>query len=274
MASPAAVERMPSVARRTVTRAAIAELVVDARVQRSLDQPRVDRLAAAFIPEALGVLTVSLKADGTKAIIDGQHRHAAALKVGYVGDVDVVQYEGLEPSEEAVLFLALNNTKTVSPLDKFKARVLAGEPDAVAIRDILAEGGWSVSTAQKQWTVSAISAVERVYSGSQAGTSVDGPALLRDVLKIVGDAWNGQSNSAHSTILLALGKFLAWNGRDVDFRRLSHELSQLKPMNFIADIRATKEMQRVDTLNAGARILVGVYNHRLRHGRLPEWQHR
>ncbi len=60
-------------------------ITVDPRVQRTEgpDQRRVDKMASAFNPDALGVLILSERADGTLVCLDGMHRLLAARQAGH-----------------------------------------------------------------------------------------------------------------------------------------------------------------------------------------------
>lgn len=251
------------------------ELVVGLDVQRSLDQRRVDKLAAAFNSDAMGSLTISLRNDGTRAIIDGQHRWAAATQVGYDQAVNAIQYEGLTTAEEANLFLTLNDAKQVQPIDKFRARVLSGELRALTIRETLARHGWTVRISADPWTITAIGAVEKVYDGMGV-VQGDDPTLLDNTMTVVTGAWHGNPQSTNASILTSLGKFIGWYGAAVDYDKLINELANLKPRALVADFRSIREISRVDMANAGARVLQGVHNkgRRTAGNKLPEWINR
>jgi len=256
---------------RTVIHITADLLSIDPTIQRPLDDTRVRRMASAFNPDALGALTVSLRPDGSRVILDGQHRHAVAIAVGYAGKLTCVQYDGLEHADEATLFLVLNETKQVQAVDKFRARVIAGEKDAVAIEAIIGEHGWKVSTSKDAYRLSAIAAFEKVYNG--AGVRITGgDVLAANTLHVITASWNGQSNSAHAAIISSLGKFLGWYGGDVDYKKIVAELSGLKPMNLVGDIKASKEIQHCDMANAGAHLLVNLHNKKRRTNRLDAWR--
>ncbi len=249
------------------------ELVADVDVQRSLDANRVERMAANFMPDAFGALTICLRPDGSRAIIDGQHRHAAGILAGYDKAVTAIQYEGLTKGEEAVLFLTLNDSKQLQPIDKFRARVLSGEPQALAVKEVLDEHGWVVRISAEDWSLTAINAVEKIYGGMGVVKGGD-TALLHNVMTLISASWNGLASSVHGTILGSMGKFLGWYGTQVDYEKMITELQVIKPRNLIGDIRVLREMQRVDIPNAGARVLVNIHNQKRRANRLPEWVNR
>lgn len=72
-----------------------AALFSDPAYQRDVDERRVTKMAGEFDPRLLGVLEVSARDDSRFAILDGQHRHALALRVQGDDAVLVCQvYEG------------------------------------------------------------------------------------------------------------------------------------------------------------------------------------
>jgi hypothetical protein len=260
--------------KRTIISAPLDHLGVDHAVQRAaIDEGRVNRLAADFNPNALGALTVSLRPDGALIILDGMHRWTAAKTVGYKGKATCIQYEGLDLADEAALFLSLNNTKQVQAVDKFRVRVIAEDKAAVEMNEILTRHGWKAAVSSCEWRMSAVTAFEKVYNG--AGVRVSGGNTLADnTLHVITAAWAGQPNSAHSVILASLGKFLGWYGIEVDTSKVIRELSAFRPMNFVADVKATGDIQHCDLSNAGARILVNLHNKKRRTNLLAPWQNR
>jgi len=259
--------------KRTIIQATLDQLTIDQKVQRGLDEKRVNRIASAFDANALGAITVSLRADGTRVILDGQHRWAAGKTAGHVATVTCVQYEGLSVAEEAELFLTLNNTKQVQAVDKFRVRVISGEAAALDMNNILHKHGWKVAQSTDHWRLSAVGELEKVYKGSGV-RKTGGDILAENVVQILTSAWAGQSNSAHAVILGSLGKFLGWYGIDVDHSKIIRELSGFKPMNFVADVKAVKDVEHCDLANAGAKILVNLHNKNRRKNQLEAWQNR
>src|SRR5699024_7881327 len=82
-------------------------------------------------------ITVSLREDGTKVVLDGQHSREFAIREGDYGPYLVEAFEGLTEAEEAARFLSYNNAKPVTAVEKFGPRVASGDPLAVRIQGIL-----------------------------------------------------------------------------------------------------------------------------------------
>jgi hypothetical protein len=199
-------------------------LIVDHDVQRPLDQKRAWRIAKEFRPESLGVLAVNLRPDGKYHVIDGQHRVHALRMLGLETDeVQVELYEGLTRAEEAEQFRLRNNTKAVVPIEKFKVRVVEGDPVAVRIAGALADYGWHIRAGATNASFAAVTAIEKVYRGPNGkGQNID---TVRAVLEIVTKAWSYEPYGVKDSIILALGAVLLRHGDKVDTGKLTDALA-------------------------------------------------
>lgn len=124
----------------------VARLKVDHRYQRRLDDAWVDRLSDRWQAALAGVLLVSSRDDGDLIVLDGQHRLAAVRKL-LADHADVNEslwaevYFGLTLEDEAAIFMGRNTQKAVHIIDRFRARVVAGEPTAARIDQTLKAHG-------------------------------------------------------------------------------------------------------------------------------------
>ena len=102
----------------------VGELTVDPVVQRTrLSEPKVRKIFANFNPDALGVITVSLRKDLTYVVLDGMHRVEAVRRLtDNTGTMAAHVLEGLSLAEEAEIFLDLNFSPGVDV--KYAERVL------------------------------------------------------------------------------------------------------------------------------------------------------
>jgi hypothetical protein len=118
-----------------------AKLHVDDRYQRLVsDRGRrtIRKLIAEFDFAKFGAIVVARTEDGSLTILDGQHRALAAiaLNIGWVP----AAITKAELQDQAKSFVAINANRTgVQAIDKYRARVTAGEPAAVELSEILAE---------------------------------------------------------------------------------------------------------------------------------------
>jgi hypothetical protein len=252
-----------------VTSIPSAALIVDQTVQRPLDGVRVAAIAGDFEREALGVIHVSKRADGTYHIIDGQHR-VAAMRVLGKGDelVTCVVYEGLSRAEEAAMFRRLNNTRQVQILDRFRIRIVEGDPVACEIAAILRSHGWSISKSTSRGSFYAVAAMEKVFRAKEGGDADTCDALIR----IATEAWGHDSNGLRAEIVSGLGVLLRRHPR-MDMAKLVNEMGQHEggPLGLIGQARQLHSIRSGRISDAMAEILVNRYNHRRKVNRLPEW---
>src|SRR5215467_8022823 len=124
----------------------VGRLKVDHSYQRQLDDGWVERLAANWRPDFAGVLLVSSRDNGEMVVLDGQHR-LAAVRTLLARHAEISEslwaevYFNLSVEGEASIFMGRNNQKSVHIIDRFRARVRAGEPTAVRIADTLKRHG-------------------------------------------------------------------------------------------------------------------------------------
>lgn len=182
----------------------LSELRISSAAQREFDHAWGAKLAETFDIDKVGTFTVSHR-DGIYWIVDGQHRfHAlttwAKAEFGDEwGDwtIEVWAHEGLDERKEAELFLAFNDRKNVTGLDKFKVGVTAELPVPTDINRVVLSLGLRVAADRRVGTVSAVGTLEKIY---QSG----GPVLLRKSLETLRDAWDGADFASNALYGVAL----------------------------------------------------------------------
>lgn len=139
------------------------KLIVDSAYQRGLDERRVDKIVDEFDPALLGTLEVSHR-NGKSAIFDGQHRFAALKKLG-AKDAPCIVHKGLSVPDEAMLFVRLQTQrKALRPLDRFKARMAAGEEKALEIHKCVQKYGYTIAEGGgTQSYIGSVAALDRIY---------------------------------------------------------------------------------------------------------------
>lgn len=258
----------------TIKKMPTAQLVIDPAVQRveGIDQVRVEGIAAKFKPELLGVFVVSHRSNGTYVVLDGMHRLSVCRLKGYTASVNCEIFTGLSIADEAELFLGRNSGKMPSALSKFNARCLMGEPEAVEIRAIAEEHGWTIKPGSMPGYLSAIEALERVYRNG-GGTVPDGahPELMGRTLEILTAAWEWDYKSVHQSMLLAVAQLLGRFGPAVDTNKLIAEMQGTRPSVLLGKAKTMKDIQGGTVPAAMAKILAGMHNKKRRTNLLPEW---
>lgn len=116
-------------------------LVIDHSYQRRISrkgETTIKKITDGFSWRQFGALTVE-ETDGKLAVIDGQHRAAAARQLG-IAMLPAVVAPPADTATAAQTFMGVNATRTnLASIDKFRALVASGDPDAVVVADILTE---------------------------------------------------------------------------------------------------------------------------------------
>lgn len=109
-------------------------LHIDPMYQRVFSETRVMRMQREWSWVSCGVLVVSERRDGMIFVVDGQHRLQAAMRRSDIDMLPCIIFECDELSEEASSFIDCNTArKPMASGDKFRARVVTGDPLAVWI---------------------------------------------------------------------------------------------------------------------------------------------
>jgi hypothetical protein len=195
------------------------DLSVDPTVQRTIDTNWVNARKKSFAPNALHVLTVSLRTNGLKHIIDGQHRHALAQAVGHHEPLTCEVYVGLSLADEAYLFRLLNDRRKVTPIDNFRIRVIEGEPVATKLTEVLTRYGWVVQPNKAKHSFQAVSALEKIYTG-WGPQKVENLGVVEAVISIISAAWEDNPDGVRGEIITGLGMVLMRHGPKVNISRL------------------------------------------------------
>lgn len=146
-------------------------LNVDHRYQRNnVSQTRIANIRANWSWQALGVLLVMRRRDGTFWVFDGQHRKLAAdarediqLLPCLVFDCDGT--EDVEAAREALAFLLANtNRGAMDRYSKLRAALQARDEIAVAMNEMVESSGYSFARGgAAEQTVACIDAIEREF---------------------------------------------------------------------------------------------------------------
>jgi hypothetical protein len=112
-------------------------LVVDHTYQRSANRQKIREIQSDFSWIAFCCIAVALRA-GRYYVIDGQHRQLAAMSRSDIDTIPCMVFESVSIEEEAKGFLSTNTLrKPIASIDGFKARLVAGDEEALYIDRIL-----------------------------------------------------------------------------------------------------------------------------------------
>lgn len=197
-----------------------ADLVSEPAYQRVISQLRVAKMAKEFDINLMEALTVSWR-DGYKlVVVDGQHRWQAAIKAS-IPAVPCRIIKGLSLENEALLFHQLATQRAGLTLEqRFKARLLGGDPIAVGIYAAVTAAGFilgSGSTGNPK-QISAYGALENIYVGRNTHGKItqqvavlkidEGPWRIQRVLSTLNLAWPGDARAVLADSLLGMHRFL------------------------------------------------------------------
>jgi hypothetical protein len=232
----------------------IKQLFVDETYQRPLTS-FVKRIKEHFDPALVGTLVTSERSKTKFAVVDGQTRMTAMREVG-LERAPCLIYTGLTEADEADLFSRLQTERRgMVAANRFRAQVIAKDPFAVALNNIVQEEGFTVGTdtQSNNFCINAIGALETVYRGmkSRRAKFEADEELLRDVLTVLKNAWPKMPEGAKSGALIrGLGYFLLYDEKDqprgdggaqVDFERLTRQLSKVQPSQLARNAELLRE---------------------------------
>lgn len=184
----------------------IEKLRIDPKYQRSLDKKNLQRINNPLRESALRAIVVSLRADGFYYILDGQHRFRvmeAALKAGKKQFAVVLAevHIGLSRAKEAELFVALNDTKYVTPTYKFRANLQAGRKLEKDIQAITATAGLTIKLGSGrpkvgESVITALGILQWIY------TTYDRDVLV-ETLEVISEGFRNEDGSVQKTAVMA-----------------------------------------------------------------------
>lgn len=244
-----------------------------AKYGRPLMVAKVQSMARQFDRNAIGTVYLSLRSDGEYAILDGQHRIAAANLKG-VHELPARVFIDLSYEEEAALYVKFATVNPQTPMDKFKARLEAKEPIAMDIVEVLdSVGGLRVGLGQTDHTIQAVTVIEGLYKKAGRGH-------LRHVLTTIYRTWQGTPRAYTHPILNGISSFLLRyesltekeDGVKLDWSRLIQILSHMTPEGLIAKgTQLQGLMSKEKAASAVGQIILHEYNKGLKKNKLPEW---
>jgi hypothetical protein len=229
-----------------VTTVNVDEVFADHTYQRPVDSGRAKKMASGWDRRLAGIIEVSDRGEqsvsGRYAVIDGQHRWAAAALLDMPPLLVANVHSGLTVAEEAQLFDRLNRErKQPTRWDHWKARRAAGDEFVLRIEKICSANHVVVDMAAQDGCISCVSTLERI---AKIGGLDRGCDLLDQALEVVTDVWALRRDSLDAPIVHGLALILHHLGGDVDLERLVDTLLEVQPRRIGAEARALKDAHR------------------------------
>jgi len=237
------------------------EIFADDTYQRILDTNRARTMAASWDRRLAGIIEVSDRGEHTSpryAVIDGQHRWAAARCLTDPPVLVANVHEGLTIAEEAALFDKLNRQrKQPSTWDHWRARRAAGDQLVAAIEKTVDRHGLRVhEQSGRDGVITCVSTLEKIAS---AASGLD---LLDATLNLLKSAWDTQREAYDAPIVLGMAMLIHAHGSDrrLDAQRLVDALAEVPPRRIRYQATALRDSTPGSLAKLAAITLLGQYN--------------
>lgn len=196
------------------------QLQVDPTVQRGFNRAKAEKIRDHWDEDAVGVLTISRRGDGSMWVMEGQHRlWGGRESQGKDYRFNCEVHVGLSLQEEAAMFIKLNTLRSLpTPFDRFRISLEAGYEEEVAIAETLAELDLKIGPSARSTTVGALTAIKRIYADN-------GTIGLYNTLAIAINAWGRKTDTWDADILQAIAQLLL-KKPDLDAERLGKKLQK------------------------------------------------
>ncbi|WP_306980602.1 ParB/Srx family N-terminal domain-containing protein [Streptomyces canus] len=197
----------------------MADLNIDPQAQRTLNERRAQKIANRMVSEALGSIIVSQREDGSRYIVDGQHRWRACV----LADVNTLVAEvhhGLTQAQEAMLFLIKNQeSHKPRPIDEFHVGLTGGVLLYVDTARVLEKHALTLGSTSTN-SVGAVSGVLQI-------TERSGADVLDRTLTVAEAAWGRSAETWDGMLLGGIGTFLGRWGDLVDDDELARKMASM-----------------------------------------------
>lgn len=235
----------------------VQDMFVDHSYQRELDLPRARRIAESWERPLVGVLDVSDRGEDHQpryAVVDGQHRYAAAKLRNPAAVLVANVHVGLSVRDEAQLFYEIDRRRTrLTTWDRWNARRGAGDSTVLAIDDIAGGLGLQVENTPTNGSIRCVATCEKILQ-------LGGPKLLRETLELVVEVWGVEPEAFDAPLLHGTALVLYHFGSELNTERLADAMIDCSPRQFKAKAIALREIERGTMPKLAAMVVVSTYN--------------
>lgn len=166
-------------------------LTVDRRYQREISgggTAHINRILRAFNWNRYQPIVVTESADGTFAVIDGQHRLEAAKKHPLIRELPCYVIDAPDLEAQAAIFVSVNRDRRgLTSLQKFWASVAAGDREATALATACEVAGVTVPRAPPSGGLSPMTLLGPNVVLRLVGRF--GRAAALQAIALIGEAW-------------------------------------------------------------------------------------
>jgi hypothetical protein len=246
----------------------VEDLKIDPQAQRTLNERRAQGIADNLVREAMGSIVVSQRPDGSRYVVDGQHRKRVSELESFPTMVAEVHH-GLTQEEEAILFLIKNRESSKpSPLDEYKVGLTAGIPQFVDTEKVMSKHGLEMGSTSTN-SVGAVAGVLRI-------TETYGAEVLDRTLSVAENAWGRTSSTWDGMLLGGIGMLLGKHELVNDDGELAKKIAKRGPAyRWIGDVQSIASGGGLHHTGTGSRVstcyalLLREWNKGRRKNRIP-----
>ena len=188
------------------------ERIVTEQYQRILNMKNVAGIVKNFDPAKLGVLVVSHRADGTYAVLDGQHRLTALRRLGYDA-ANCIVLEGMTIRQEADYFRRQNENK-----------------QSLRIKELMDQYGFRHGKSGQPMCICAIGALQRILRRF-------GDRTLELTLACIAATWPHDSTILRGEMLAGLGEFWRRYSEKLTVAQFEARMRKHLPMEMYQEAR-------------------------------------
>lgn len=210
-----------------VTALQVDEIFADHTYQRPVDPPRSRKIAREWDRRLAGILEVSDRGPESSpryAVIDGQHRWAAATLLDSAPALVANVHTGLTIQEEAELFDRLNRERRrITTWDHWHARKAADDPNVLRIEKAVQKMDLTISSIPKDGNIRCTATLEKLVK-------LGGVKLIEQTLQLILDTWGRRLDAYDAPIVHGVGLVLHHiSTDDIDYERLFNALLDIMP---------------------------------------------
>lgn len=249
-------------------------LFVDATYQRAMASGKSRRLVRKIVDEFCWSRFTPITVTpldwerGRFAVVDGQHRAAAAILHPMVTEVPAWVVDAPDVRAQAATFVGINadrNGMTVMQL--FKAQIAAGDSAAVQVETLCARAGITIafhlSNGSRELpprTTMAVSTIRKLIAKHGEGT-----VLL--ALSTLAEAYRDAPNQLRGQIIQAMVTLFVEHGERIDRERLVAAIAQKDCEDLLDAARQVKRLEGGTTDAGMVRALMAAYDNGLTPGK-------
>ncbi|QCG97359.1 hypothetical protein E6C67_26670 [Azospirillum sp. TSA2s] len=242
-------------------------LYVDAVYQRAMTSGKSRRLVRRITEEfwwpkftPLTVTPLDWEA-GKFAVVDGQHRAAAALAHPDVTEVPVWVVDAPDVRAQASVFVGVNADRNgMTTMQLFKAQLAAGDPAAVQVQEVCSRSGVTVafhlSNGSRELpprTTMAVSTIRKLIAKH-------GEKPVRLALTMLATAYADAPNQLRGQIIQAMTSLVVEHGDKIDPERLVSALAEKDCEDLLDAARQVKRLEGGTTDAGMVRALMAAYD--------------